>query len=99
MATQSRDDICLLLQLDNERTITVNVWEDVCSLWISGPGKRDWYDNQFQQLYTTATRHVTPGQEPGGGGGGAIYTSHTSRDTRSRTGGGGGLYTSATHVT
>ncbi|KAI0212338.1 hypothetical protein LSAT2_002739 [Lamellibrachia satsuma] len=39
------------IQLDDGKTVTLNLWDDIWSLWLSGDGKRKWYQREFQDLY------------------------------------------------
>jgi len=49
-------------QLDDGKTVTLNLWEDIWSLWLSGDGKRQWYQREFQDLYTDVINGRCPGE-------------------------------------
>ena len=35
---------CVRIQLDSGKTVTVHTWDGLRSVWLTGDGKREWYN-------------------------------------------------------
>ena len=52
---------CAQIKLESGKTVTVHLWEDIRSVWLSGDGKKEWYNSAFQDLYSDASKGKLPG--------------------------------------
>ncbi|ELU02829.1 hypothetical protein CAPTEDRAFT_227592 [Capitella teleta] len=52
---------CAQIRLESGKNVTVHLWEDIRSVWLSGDGKKDWYNKEFQELYADAVYGQIPG--------------------------------------
>ena len=41
---------CATLTLDSKKTVTLHLWEEIHSIWISGQGKMEFYNREFQEI-------------------------------------------------
>ncbi len=48
--------------LPDSRTVTIHLWEELHTVWISGDGKREWYNTMFQEIYADASNGRLPGR-------------------------------------
>jgi len=56
---QHRD--CTNITLESGKTATVHMWQqDKRSVWLSGDGNQDWYNNEFQELHADAVVGKVP---------------------------------------
>ena len=56
---QHRD--CTNITLESGKTATVHMWQqDKRSVWLSGDGNQDWYNNEFQELHADAAVGKVP---------------------------------------
>ena len=53
---------CLFSRLAAGRSVTIHLWEELRTVWISGDGKREWYNTVFQELYADASNDRLPGK-------------------------------------
>ena len=51
---------CTQIRLDSGKLVTVHVWEDIRSIWLSGDGKKEWYSREFQHIYAEAAADADP---------------------------------------
>ena len=51
---------CARIQLDSGKTVTVHMWEGLRSVWLSGDGKREWYNKEFHEIHADAAVGKVP---------------------------------------
>lgn len=51
---------CARIQLDSGKTVTVHMWEGIRSVWLSGDGKREWYNKEFHEVHADAAVGKVP---------------------------------------
>jgi len=51
---------CARIQLDSGKTVTVHMWEGIRSVWLSGDGKREWYNKEFHEIQADAAVGKVP---------------------------------------
>ncbi len=54
---------CAQVNLEDGKTITLHLWEEVQTIWMSGEGKKDWYNKEFQDIYFDAASGRVPGKD------------------------------------
>lgn len=53
---------CARIQLESGKTVTIHMWEGIRSVWLSGDGKREWYNKEFHEVHAdAAVGKVPPG--------------------------------------
>ena len=50
------------LRLADGRTVTLHMWGEIRTLWVSGDGKRFWFDNDFHDVFARTTGNPTNGE-------------------------------------
>jgi len=51
---------CARIQLESGKTVTVHMWEGIRSVWLSGDGKREWYNKEFHEVQADAAVGKVP---------------------------------------
>ena len=51
---------CAQIQLDSGKTVTIHMWEGIRSVWLSGDGKREWYNKEFHEVHADAAVGKVP---------------------------------------
>jgi len=51
---------CARIQLDSGKTVTIHMWEGIRSVWLSGDGKREWYNKEFHEVHADAAVGKVP---------------------------------------
>ena len=51
---------CAQIRLESGKNVTIHLWEDIRSVWLSGDGKKDWYNKEFQELFADAAYGQLP---------------------------------------
>ena len=52
---------CAQIKLPSGKTVTIHLWEEIRTIWLSGDGKREWYTSDFQELYSKSALFNIPG--------------------------------------